>query len=178
LRDFRRNAFLSLVILAILLRPFPSSAQYESIVSRVDPAVVFIFVTKPRIGNFSGTGFFITPNGYILTARHLLEGADTVTVRTATGQQLSAVIVSYSTEADAAVVKVDGTSFPILHLGNSDVVRQGQEVLAFGYPLSSSIGVESVTVTRGIVSALRPQEGLSNSMQRRIPVIAVVQSSQ
>jgi hypothetical protein len=148
------------MVLAFLAAPLPSYAQYESLVSQVDPAVVFIEVTKPGIGTSLGSGFFIDTNGYILTARHVIEGADSVAVRTAAGRQLTAAIVNYSATMDAAVLKVDGTNFPVLHIGNSESVRQGQEVLVFGYPRGYVLGAESVTVTRGIVSALRSQEGL------------------
>lgn len=155
-----RAVIYGLSLLVVLIAATSSKAQYESLVARVNPAVVFILVTKPGIGTGSATGFFIDPNGYILTARHVVAGASSVVVRTATMQRLTAYIVNYSETADVAVLKVDGTAFPVLHLGDSDTVNPGQEVLVFGFPLGDVIGSDSVSVSRGIVSALRPQEGL------------------
>jgi hypothetical protein len=159
----------SLVIgLIILGTPSGGTAQYESLVSQVAPAVVLIHVTKPGIGAGTGTGFFVDPRGYILTARHVIEGADVITVRTSIGEEVPATVIDYSSQdslsspgTDAAVLKVEGMEFPALRIGDSSLIRPGQEVLAFGYPLvglGGSIG--SVTVTRGIVSAIRPEDGL------------------
>jgi hypothetical protein len=162
LRGITCNVIRGLVILVVLAAPIPSQAQYESVVIKVSPAVVFIKAVKPGIGTASGSGFFIESSGYILTARHVIGGASSVMVRTPDGNQTAAAIVNYSTVVDAAALKVKGTGFPVLRLGDSSVIRQGQEVLVFGYPLGNfqGSGAESVTVTRGIVSALRTREGL------------------
>jgi hypothetical protein len=137
-------------------------AQYEEIVARSKPAVVLI-VNEMTQGSTGGTGFFIDANGYIATNRHVIEDANRITVLTPDGKRLPAWVVRYSTVFDAAIIKVIGVGFPTLPLGDSDTVRQGQEVLVVGYGGGFVPGMQSVaevTVTRGIVSALRPAAGL------------------
>lgn len=149
-----------LALLAILITsPVPAQAQYEKIVETARPAVVLIAVeTEKGIG--TGSGFIIGPSGYIVTARHVVEDAKQITVFLPDGRQMSAAVVRYSTIFDAAVIKLEGFGFPALRFGDSDVVRQGQEVLVLGYPFATSLGRESVTVTRGIISAIRTSEGV------------------
>lgn len=104
--------------------------------------------------------FFIDPSGYLVTARHVIEDTDRIVVVVPDGRQLTAIVVRYSALFDAAVLKVEGVGFPTIPLGDSARVRQGQEVLVLGYPRVDVLGIETVTVTRGIVSAVRPAEGL------------------
>jgi serine protease Do len=153
----------SLFIVVILnLSLQPASAQYEDVVARAKPAVA-LMVNEMTQGIAVGTGFFIDANGYIATNRHVIEDANRVLVLTPDGKRLPASVVRYSTVFDAAIVKVAGVGFPTLPLGDSDSVREGQEVLVLGYPGGFVPGMQSVaevTVTRGIVSALRPAAGL------------------
>lgn len=160
MKPFSRGLFF-LVALLVLGVSLPVFAQYETIVNRAKPSVVLIAVERVGARNMvTGSGFFVDPRGYIVTARHVIEGANRVVVLTSDGKQLPAIIVRYSTLFDGAVLKVEGIGFPALTFGDSDTVRQGQEVLLLGYPRVDVLGAESVTVTRGIVSALRPGEGL------------------
>jgi hypothetical protein len=122
-----------------------------------------LIINETSSGTGAGTGFFIDANGYIATNRHVIEDANRITVLTPDGKRLPAWVVRYSTVFDAAVIKVTGAGFPTLPLGDSDIVRQGQEVLVIGYGGGIVPGMQSVaevTVTRGIVSALRPAAGL------------------
>jgi len=80
-------------------------------------------------------------------------------VRTSDGVVRPAGLVQFSRLFDAAVLKVNGAGFAALPMGDSNTVRQGQEVLVLGYPLPTQVGFEDVTVTRGIVSALRSTQG-------------------
>lgn len=160
MKPFSRGLFF-LVALLVLGVSLPVFAQYEAIVNRAKPSVVLIAVDRAGSRNtVAGSGFFVDPRGYLVTARHIIEGATRVVVLTSDGKQLPAIIVRYSTLFDGAVLKVEGIGFPSLTFGDSDTVRQGQEVLVLGYPRVDVLGTESVTVTRGIVSALRPGEGL------------------
>lgn len=150
------------ILLGILLASFatpPANAQYEAIVERARPSVVLVAVETQR-GLATGTGFFIHADGYIATARHVIENANRIVVLTPDGRQLEAIVITYSNVFDSAIIKVEGAGYPVLPFGDSDSVRQGQEVLVVGYPFATRLGRESVTVTRGIVSALRPSEGL------------------
>jgi S1-C subfamily serine protease len=158
----RRVLGLFMLVLAIALGSpvLTARAQYEGIVDRLRPAIVLVVIERPGGRVSTGTGFFVDPTGYVVTARHVIAGALRITLILADGRRLPAVVVRYSTVFDGAVLKAEGAEFPALILGDSDAVRQGQEVLAIGYPLPGVIGIESITVTRGIVSALRPSDGV------------------
>lgn len=155
----RLALFLALIIAVPLFSTAPALAQYEAIVQRVRGSVVLIGVNTPR-GFASGSGFLISGDGYIVTARHVIEDATKITVLTLDGREAQGSVIRYSDIFDAAVIKIDGLGFSFLNFGDSDGVQQGQEILVFGYPFSNVLGRDTVTVTRGIVSAVRPGQGL------------------
>jgi hypothetical protein len=158
--NLRRLALALVPIFALtLLLTIPVLAQYEAIVQRVRNSVVLIGVNTSK-GFASGSGFLITGDGYIVTARHVIEDAMKITVLTLDGREAQASVIRYSDIFDAAVIKIDGVGFPFMSFGDSDGVQQGQEILVFGYPFSSMLGRDTVTVTRGIVSAIRSGQGL------------------
>jgi len=96
-----------------------------------------------------GTGFFITPDGYILTNNHLVEKDKTtrVAITTLAGKEYEAKIVGTDPGTDLALLKVQAKDVPFIELGDSGQVKVGEWVLAIGNPL----GMEH-TVTAGIVS--------------------------
>jgi S1-C subfamily serine protease len=154
---YYRAAHVGLVLVLLLTLATPLHAQLEGIVDRVRPSVVLLAVTRPGIqGVGAGSGYFVDAGGYVLTARHVIEGTNRIVMRTQDGKELSAIVVRYSTDFDAAVLRVEGEGFAVLTFGDSDTIRQGSEVLVFGYPLSTTMGASTFTVTRGIVSAIRP----------------------
>ena len=104
----------------------------------------------------SGSGVFISNDGYIVTNNHVVEDADEVTVTTANRKTYKATVVATDKNTDLAVLKVDGNNFPYLVYGNSDDVKLGQWVLAIGYPLNLD-----VTVTAGIISAKARSIGIN-----------------
>lgn len=104
----------------------------------------------------SGSGVFISNDGYIVTNNHVVEGADEINVTLANRKTYKATVVGADNNSDIAVIKVEGNSFPYLVYGNSDDVRLGQWVLAVGYPLNLD-----VTVTAGIVSAKARSIGIN-----------------
>jgi Do/DeqQ family serine protease len=96
----------------------------------------------------SGSGVFVSSDGYIVTNNHVVDGADEVTVTMSNKKQYKAKVIATDANTDLAVVKIEGSGFPYLIYGNSDEVKVGQWVLAVGYPLALE-----TTVTAGIVSA-------------------------
>src|SRR6266404_3918799 len=104
-----------------------------------------------------GSGVIVSSDGYILTNHHVVDGAEQVKVDITDNRTVDAKVVGVDAPSDLAVLKVDATGLPVLPLGNSDVVRVGDVVLAVGNPL----GVGK-TVTMGIISAKGRQTGLSN----------------
>ncbi|MCS6906736.1 MAG: trypsin-like peptidase domain-containing protein [Anaerolineales bacterium] len=127
-------------------------------VQKVSPAVVTVVGLVPgQITIFgptgdrtvSGSGFFISPEGYLLTNQHVIEDVREVDVILADGSQQSARVVGTDIYADLAVLKVEGTPPAVAELGNSDLVIPGEIVIAIGSPL----GDFRNTVTLGVISA-------------------------
>jgi serine protease Do len=105
--------------------------------------------TRPRIEHGIGSGVVISPDGYIVTNNHVVEGAVDIRVTTHDRRVLNAKLIGRDPLTDLAVLKVDGKDMPSIPWGDSTALRPGQSVLAFGDPFGFSF-----TVTRGIVSAV------------------------
>ncbi|AOJ36781.1 MULTISPECIES: Do family serine endopeptidase [Burkholderia] len=96
-----------------------------------------------------GSGVIVSPEGYILTNQHVVDGADQIEVALADGRTGTAKVIGSDPETDLAVLKINMTNLPTITLGRSDQSRVGDVVLAIGNPF----GVGQ-TVTMGIISAL------------------------
>ncbi len=97
-----------------------------------------------------GSGVIVSPDGYILTANHVVDGADKVKVALASGEkEFDAKVIGTDPPTDTAVLKVDAKNLPAIAIADSDKLEVGDVVLAIGNPF----GVGQ-TVTMGIVSAL------------------------
>jgi S1-C subfamily serine protease len=97
-----------------------------------------------------GSGIIISADGYILTNRHVVEGAQTLSVELQDGTTYDARLIEQATDNDLALIKVDATNLPAAKIGDSSKVEIGQTTLAIGSPL----GTYTETVTRGILSGL------------------------
>lgn len=97
----------------------------------------------------SGSGVIISTDGYILTNNHVIEGANQITVILSNGTQLEGQVVGTDSFSDVAVVKAKGTLPTKAELGNSDMLKPGETVIAIGSPL----GEFKNTVTVGVISA-------------------------
>ncbi len=155
------------------------SGSFESLSEQVGPAVVQIFATgyNTTLGNTesnllsreqnSGSGVILDPEGFILTNAHVVQGARRVQVLLARslrgtaegasllkprGRMVEAQIVGMDQETDLAVLRIPDRELPFLELGDSDQLKQGQLVLAFGSPF----GLEN-SVTLGVVSSVARQ---------------------
>lgn len=95
-----------------------------------------------------GSGFIISPDGFLLTNAHVVDGADEVYVTLTDKREFKAKIIGVDKRTDVAVVKIDGTNLPRLTIGDPNQLRVGEWVIAIGSPF----GLEN-TVTAGIVSA-------------------------
>ncbi len=104
---------------------------------------------QPRIEHGLGTGVIISPDGYIVTNNHVVDGATDVRVTMSDRRILPAKVVGTDPLTDLAVIKVEGHDLPNVPWGDSTKLHPGQTVLAFGNPFGFRF-----TVTRGIVSAL------------------------
>jgi serine protease Do len=97
----------------------------------------------------TGSGFFISPDGYIVTNNHVVEDAATITVRTNDDRKLTARLVGRDPATDLAVIKVEGGRFPFVSFEDKGKPRVGDWVVAVGNPFNLG-----GTATAGIVSAL------------------------
>ena len=153
------------------------SASLEATVRQVEPSVVEIFTTSyapgegivPRTADLvttqraSGSGVIVDPEGYVLTNAHVVRGAYRVRVEiagagsgrsilTPRSRMVTAEVVGVDLETDLAVLRIAARELPALPFGNSDELKAGQMVMAFGSPL----GLHN-SVSLGIVSAVARQ---------------------
>lgn len=133
------------------------SGDIQAILAKEEPSVVAIRTGSAAGGSASqgggaGTGFVITPDGYIVTNNHVIaDSGGKISVAFADGKTRSATIVGADPTNDIAVIKVDATNLPVSTLGNSKDLKVGDDVVAIGNALALDGGP---SVTRGIVSAL------------------------
>jgi serine protease Do len=127
-------------------------------VQTIGPSVVTVVATIPGQSTFfgytgdstsTGSGIFISSNGYILTNNHVIEGASQYQVVYADGTQHDASLVGTDQYSDLAVLNVSDSVPSVAKLGNSDALNPGETVIAIGSPL----GDFKNTVTVGVVSA-------------------------
>jgi serine protease Do len=161
------------------------SSAFEDLSKRVSGSVVQVVVTgygamdeeAPSadallgLRRTGGSGVILDPNGFIITNSHVIEGARRVqvllprlvasgtSILRPRGTTVDATIIGIDSETDLAVLKVAEKNLPALTLGDSDNLRQGQLVFAFGSPL----GLEN-SVSMGIVSAVGRQLELDDPM--------------
>src|SRR5262249_33711088 len=81
-----------------------------------------------------GSGVIVSPEGYVLTNNHVVDGASTVTVSLGDKREFKARVVGTDPKTDIAVLKIDGDNFPYVTIGNSSKVEVGDYVLAIGDP--------------------------------------------
>ena len=120
---------------------------------------------QPRGGGMSmGSGFIISPDGYVLTNHHVVDGADEVTVKLSDRRELKAKVIGSDQQYDVALLKIEARNLPSIRLGDSNTLKPGQWVVAIGSPF----GLDH-SVTAGIVSAIGRANRFAD--QRYVPFI-------
>ena len=130
------------------------SSAVITAVARVMPSVVVIQSTSGGgvVGgaNGVGSGFIFNADGWILTNKHVVDGADEITVQLNDSRVFTGRVFGIDTLTDLAIVKIDATGLPVAPIGSSDELELGQLAIAIGNPL----GNFENTVTTGVVSGL------------------------
>jgi serine protease Do len=174
--------------------PAPGApSSFADIFEKVSPAVVSIHVTckapagrmipglpfeivprgaepnePPPKQECSGSGFFVSPDGYVVTANHVVDDATDIKVLTKDGKELKATVVGRDGWTDLAVLKVDGNNFPYVSFETAYKPRVGDWVVAVGNPFDLN-----TTATAGIISAYNREIGdssLNDYMQIDAPI--------
>ena len=109
-----------------------------------------------------GSGIIISPDGYIVTNNHVVDGAMSIKVTLNDRRVMDAKVIGTDKLTDLAVIKIDGHNLPSLSWGDSSKLKPGQTVLAFGSPF----GYFQNSVTRGIVSAVNRQNPYSDDARK------------
>ena len=117
---------------------------------------------QPQIEHGIGSGVIISPDGYIVTNNHVVDGAMNIKVTLSDRRILTGKVIGVDKLTDLAVIKVNATGLPSIPWGDSGVLKPGQTVLAFGSPF----GVFQNSVTRGIVSAVNRQNPYSDDARK------------
>ena len=142
--------------------PLDTNSATVKAVQKVSPAVVTVINTMPqqRVFGFfgynetqpqaSGSGVIISPQGYIVTNNHVVDGYESLQVIYADGTKVPAKLIGADKYADLAVIKVDGDMPAVAQLGDSDAMQIGETVIAIG----SALGNFKNTVTVGVISAV------------------------
>ena len=132
------------------------SSTVRQVYGEDGPGVVSVDVASSEMGPGGGSGFVVDEEGHIVTNQHVVEGAEGVSVRFASGARETAEVVGEDPSTDVAVIKVDAPKSVLkpLTFGDSDSARVGDPVIAIGNPLNVGL-----SVTTGIVSGTeRPIE--------------------
>jgi hypothetical protein len=139
----------------------PAALTPAQIAARATPAVVLI-----RTPTGLGTGFIVAKDGWIATNLHVIAGASELVVAMGDRHEYPVVeVVAADPVRDLAIVRVNAKDLPILTLGDSDLVRPGDSVVAIGHPL----GLED-TVSNGLVSAVRVVDPALTVLQISAPI--------
>ncbi len=113
---------------------------------------------NPQPARGEGSGFIVSPDGYILTNAHVVNGASSVTVKMTDRREYEAKVIGVDERTDVAVIKIEGKNLPTVKLGDASKLKPGEWVIAIGSPF----GFEN-TVTAGVVSATsRSMPGQAN----------------
>jgi hypothetical protein len=129
------------------------------IAAKCSPAVFYIEVSDSSGKVYgSGSGFFIDAGGVAVTAFHVIKGAASAKITTKDGKKYDvAGIYDYNEQNDLALLKINGSGFPILSVGNSDTAATGATIYAVGYPL----GIDQTFNTGTITNASHQEDGVN-----------------
>ena len=130
--------------------PLSSGLSVADVVENALPSVVHIIA-----GSGTGTGFIVDESGLVVTNKHVVDETSQVTLRLASGANFQGRVSERHPSLDLAYIEIDANrSFASIAIGDSEEIRVGETVIAIGFPLGRTLGLEP-TVSVGIVSAKR-----------------------
>jgi len=148
----KRLAAWLFVVAVLLCAPRVRAEGLQELAAKTKPSVVLILTFNAagaKLG--SGTGFFVSTDGRVVTNHHVIEGAAKVVASLSDGRKITALgILADDPDKDLALLQLPGDGFPALVLGDSKKLRAGDEVVVIGSPMGLS-----GTLSAGIVSAIR-----------------------
>lgn len=136
----------------------------------VSPALFYVCLTGVGLAQVfnQGSGFFITADGYFITNFHVIDGAKSVFVKPAYGEDCVAQVVRVDRNNDLALLKCSGL-YTALPIQSSSAIRKGQPVYTLGFPNAQVQGTES-KYTDGVISSLSGLSDAPNSVQITVPL--------
>ena len=134
----------------------------SELIQRANPACVTVITD---IGH--GSGAFVSSDGLILTAAHVVEGVNKIEIKMTSGISLSAKVVKLNTDFDVAILKVEGAGYPALPLLGDSSLDLGSDVLTIGTPHDLDLGQ---SIAKGIISGKRKNESGTIYLQADIAV--------
>lgn len=128
-------------------------------------------VKSPRadMAKRTGTGFFVSPEGHMLTAFHVIDGASRIVIKTASGSEFQAKVDKIDPQNDLAVLRIEGVTTHFLELASARSAALGDSVFTLGFPAPHLLG-EGVKYTGGEISALSGFQSSQSLMQITVPV--------
>ncbi len=138
--------------------PTPDIPSISNAAAKVSPAVVWIVAGYGK-WHSSGTGMFITTDGYVLTNEHVVSEGYYATLNLPDGRSVKAEIIYRDPKLDIAILKCTGGNYPMVTLGSSTEPTLGEDVVALGFPSAAQLG-DSVSLSKGIISAFRTIGGV------------------
>ena len=125
---------------------------------------------RPTAGFSSGTGFFISADGYVITNYHVIEGGTKVTVTTHDDRDFEAEIVGFEDSNDLAVLKVEGENLPYATIGSSSQLQVGDQVVAIGNVLSTFASSLTVGYVSGVDRVVDTDGDAMNMIQTDVAI--------
>jgi S1-C subfamily serine protease len=124
---------------------------------------------RPRQIAGSGTGFFVSSDGLIVTNHHVIDGAKTISVSVPSGKTYTAKVVSQSASTDLAVLKIQYTTKNYLTFADPGAAEIGDDVFTLGFPVSDILGKE-VKYSEGVINSLSGIKGDATFFQISVPI--------
>ncbi|MGI6176712.1 MAG: S1C family serine protease [Christensenellales bacterium] len=148
----------------------------REIAKLAQPAVIIVSAYTNTSSMFggrqgsTGSGFFISPDGYAVTNYHVAGGAAEVMIKTADGDEYEAQIIGGDEKTDLLLLKVEGSGFPYLEMGDSSALEVGDLAVVIGNPL----GMLHSSLTAGVISATERELSIENTKMTLLQTDAAI----